>query len=288
VAPVSLSVIIVTHNSCAPVGDCLIALPAACADLTREVIVVDNNSRDETLKTVHAVDPNARVIEQTRNLGFGAACNIGAQSAGGEYLLFVNPDVVLDAGAVRRLVDAATGTENAGLVVPRLRHPDGRFQPSCRKLPTVGNMVFSRGSVIARIFSRPDASESTRYTHPDYAETTAVDAVAGTVALIGRSLFLSAGGFDTRFFMYMEDTDLCLHLSRRGLKHLFVPEAGATHRWGRGSATGKVKRIWHHHISVWNYFLKHYPNGFSVVVLPFLLFINGLVAMTMPDRRMDA
>ncbi|MBI5266996.1 MAG: glycosyltransferase family 2 protein [candidate division Zixibacteria bacterium] len=285
---VSVSVIIVTHNSSATIGDCLRALPAACPGLAFEIIVVDNDSRDDTATIVSAIDPKAHQLRQTRNLGFGAACNVGAQSAGGTYLLFLNPDAILDAGAVRSLVDVCANTANAGFVVPRLRYPDGRFQPSCRKLPTIGNMIFSRGSVIARLFFLADTSQSARYTLPDFAQTTEVEAVAGTVALIDRSTFLSAGGFDQRFFLYMEDTDLSLRLSRQGLKHLFVPVAGAVHRWGRGSAAGKVTRIWRHHFSVWQYFLKHYPNGFSVVLLPLLLFMNGFAAVIMPDRRTDA
>lgn len=225
------------------------------------------------------------MLVQENNLGFGRACNLAVQAASGEYLLLVNPDAVLDPTSVTRLKEAHRANDRIGFAVPRLRFPDGRFQPGCRKFPTTTNMIFSRGSSVARLVGI--GSEQSRYTLPDYPDITAVPAVAGTVALILRSDFDRVGGFDPRFFLYMEDTDLCLRLNHNGYKNLFVPTAGAVHRWGRGSAAGKLRRVWRHHLSVWKYFLKHYPNGFSVVVLPALLLVNGLVSAVLPDRRAE-
>jgi GT2 family glycosyltransferase len=74
--------------------------------------------------------------------------------------------------------------------------------------------------------------------------------------------------------MYMEDTDLSLRLHQAGYVNLFVPSAGAVHYWGEGGRQGRVRRLWRHHMSVWKYFLKHYPNGFSVILLPVLLAAN--------------
>jgi GT2 family glycosyltransferase len=131
-------------------------------------------------------------------------------------------------------------------------------------------MILSRGSAITKLFSDPD-TKTNSYTLGDSPTNMAVPAVAGTVALISRDLFRTLKGFDERFFLYMEDTDLCGRLVQSGYQNWFVPTAGAVHEWGKGSAAGKMVRLYRHHISVWKYFLKHFPNGFSVVVLPFLL-----------------
>ena len=82
--------------------------------------------------------------------------------------------------------------------------------------------------------------------------------------------------------MYMEDTDLCLRLRNSGLKNYFVPSAGAVHLWGKGSRAGRTRRRWYHHVSVWKYFVKHFPDGFSVIVLPVVLAVNFVVGSVLP------
>ncbi len=273
-----ITIIIVTFNSAATIGDCLSNIPEAASSQSYEIIVVDNASTDDTLKTVESNCRDAIVIRNTRNEGFGAACNRGVTEARGEYILLVNPDARLDPGSIPALVAKARLTPNCGLVVPRLRFPSGEFQPSCRQLPTIANMIFSRGSAFTRLF-QSDRSRGSRYTLPDLEVTTAVPAVAATVALIKRETYISHKGFDPRFFMYMEDTDLCARLGQSGFVHLFVPCAGAVHHWGKGSSAGSVVRLARHHLSVWKYFLKHFPNGFSVIVLPFLLVANMVIAL---------
>ena len=84
--------------------------------------------------------------------------------------------------------------------------------------------------------------------------------------------------------MYMEDTDICLRLRQSGYRNFFVPGAGGVHLWGRGSRGGKVKRLFYHHISVWKYFLKHFPNPVSFLILPVILTVNFVLAAIVPKR----
>lgn len=273
-----ISVIIVTFNSVDTISACLEALKASAAATAFQLIVVDNGSTDGTIESLRQTAPEALVIEHGKNIGFGAACNRGAEKASGSYLLFLNPDARLDPDCMVRLMTTLANASKAGFAVPRLRFPDGRFQASCRRLPTISNMIFSRGSVFTKLFARSERSQ-TSYTLGDSQQIIAVPAVAGTVALIRRDLFLSFKGFDERFFLYMEDTDLCCRLGQSGYAHLFVPEAGAVHEWGKGSKAGSVVRKYYHHVSVWKYFLKHYPNGFSVFLLPPLLLVHFLISV---------
>ena len=264
-----VSVIIVTCNSLPLLDGCLRALAEAVAAIDHELLVVDNNSTEDPSSVVRRYFPEAMVQVLDKNVGFAAACNRGAREAGGMFLLFLNPDVVLDGGAVGSLLAALKSCRKPGAIAGRMRYADGVFQPTCRRLPTISNIIFSRGSVLSRLFGR-----NTLYTLPDYEETTPVPAVAATVMLIRRSVFMRFKGFDERFFMYMEDTDLCKRLARLGYVNLFVPTAGAVHDWGRGSDAGRIRRSWLHHGSVWKYFLKHLPNGFSLIVLPLFLALN--------------
>jgi hypothetical protein len=247
-------------------------LKAATSGIDAELIVVDNGSKDNSVELAASYWPGAIIHRNGRNRGFSGAANLGAGMAGSEYLLFLNPDVIVDPGGVTALLTALESDDKSGLVSGRLRFPGGSFQATCRRIPTVSNILFSRGAATVGLFGRAD--EAHRYTLPDYEITTEVETVSGTMVMVRRALFEKFGGFDERFFMYMEDTELSCRLHQSGHHNLFVPSAGGVHLWGRGSAGGRIARLGHHHMSVWKYFLKHVPNGFSVILLPALLAAN--------------
>lgn len=280
-----VSVIIVTHNSLPALTQCLRSLPPAMGGLVWHLVVVDNASTDGSAEEACNRVPPATIIRNAKNRGFGAACNQGARVATGEWLLFLNPDVQLDVGSIPRLIEAAKPYERAGLATMRLRFPDASFQANCRNFPTIANILFSRGSLLGRLLWRRFKPAASVYTLPDYQEVTPVQAVSGTAVAIRRELFLQAGGFDERYFMFMEDTDLSNRLHLHGYSNLFVPQAGAVHGWGEGSRSGHLVRAWYHHQSVWKYFLKYQPTGFALLLLPGILFINFLLVAILPQRR---
>ncbi|RME31580.1 MAG: glycosyltransferase family 2 protein [Candidatus Zixiibacteriota bacterium] len=257
---------------------------AAVRNIPAELILVDNNSTDGTPSLIRSTFNTARIIPLGNNTGFAAAANRGAREARGDFLLFLNPDAELDSDAVEALLDVVSNEPRAGLVSGRLRYPDGRFQSSCRRLPTKGNLLFSRGGLLSRL---PSITNSDRYTLPDHKQVTIVPAAAATVAMIRRQTFAQLGGFDERFFLFMEDTDLCQRLNQAGFVNLFVPHAGAVHYWGRGSETGKWRRAVCHHTAMWRYFRKHHPGWYTTVILPVLLTGNCLIVGLLPDRRVE-
>jgi len=272
-----VSIVIVTCNSLPALNDCLVGLKASLNGNGHEIISVDNGSSDDSISVVREHFPSAKVLANGKNLGFAAACNEGARQATGEYLLFLNPDVTVDHDAIERLVDAIRRCPDAGVVTGRMRFPNGAFQATCRKMPRVGNMLFSRGSIFSRLIRNGSA-----YTLPDYETTTPVPAAAGTMMMVRKELFNSVGGFDRRFFMFMEDVDLCLRLGGLGHTNYFVPSAGGVHLWGHGSKAGKLRRNWYHHWAVWKYFRKHYPNVVTFFVLPFALALNFVLVTILP------
>jgi GT2 family glycosyltransferase len=121
------------------------------------------------------------------------------------------------------------------------------------------------------------------YTLPDYLETTRVPAVAATFVMVRRDRFEAVGGFDERYFVFLEDTDLSLRLERLGHPNLFVPAAGGTHAWGHGSSAGRRRRAYFHQVSMWKYFWKHHAGAFSLLVLPLLLAANLMVTVVLPE-----
>lgn len=273
----TVSVVIVTHNSMPPLEDCLRSIQAGTNGTTLEIIAVDNRSGDDSPEVVKRYFPEAKIIRNQRNVGFGQACNIAAERATGDYLLFLNPDLQIDKNSIENLLEVCRRGKKVGTAVGRMRFPDGSFQATCRRLPGYNNMLFSRGSIMSRLMHT-----NGQYTLPDFSDVTPVPAAAGTMMMIGRRVFQEVGGFDKRFFMFMEDVDLCLRLGLLGYNNYFVPTAGAVHLWGKGSRVGKFRRNLYHHVNVWRYFVKHYPNVLSYALLPFALAFNLLLVTILP------
>ncbi|MBU0984552.1 MAG: glycosyltransferase, partial [candidate division Zixibacteria bacterium] len=168
-----ISIIIVTHNSLTSLRGCLATLARAEAIDTCELILVDNASSDCTPDDLARLWSGARVVSLPENTGFASACNTGADLARGDYLLFLNPDVQVDSDALTKLVAAADATGDGGLISARLRNPDGTFHATSRNFPTLGNLLFSRGSILSQFLgSRID--KRGKYTLPDIREITEV------------------------------------------------------------------------------------------------------------------
>lgn len=283
----SVTAVIVTFNSADSINNCLVSLLPQLLPAGGEIILIDNKSTDSTVLSVKGRYPEVKIIVCPRNIGFAAACNLAALSAVGDYLLFVNPDLILDDNAVLMMIDCFERQSDCGIVTARLRYPDGRFQANCRQFPTISNIFLSRGSILQRFGLLKDNGV---YTLPDYSEITRVPATSATCLMIRRSLFNELKGFDSRFFLFMEDTDLCQQTHQAGKGTYFTPHAGAIHLCGRGSNIAAWKRDLHQHFSVWKYFLKYYPNGFSVLALPVLLAINFIIRTILkgPGRKPHA
>jgi len=279
-----LSIIIVTFNSLPSLRICLAHLKEAVKRINCELIVVDNNSTDNSPSVAKNLWLEARVIVNRKNMGFAAACNQGAKEAAGNYLLFLNPDVFVDSNCIDDLISFMPGKEKLGAVGGRMRFPDGTFQPTCRNLPSMVNLIFSRGSLFGRIFRSWNL-----YTLPDAAVPSEVPAVAGALLMIRKDVFERVGRFDWNYFMYMEDTDLCKRLNMLGFSNFFLPSAGAVHEWGGGSSTGFLKRNWYHHQSVYKYFRKHKRGWATFTILPLMLLLNflltGIVDAIMPKTK---
>ena len=222
-----ISAIVVNHNGEAHLGRCLESLAGSGA----EVLVVDNASSDGSLALVQERFPQAKVFSLNRNLGFAEANNIAAQEAQGEALLLLNNDAWLGPGAVERLTARMESESRVGLVAPSLRYPNGARQFSWS--PTRGVL----GEVLQKL---RNPFESRNWVHGTFARS--VSRLAGRVwytaacVLVRTDAWHTVGGFDTRFFMYFEDVDLCMRLEDAGWMLAEEPQAMVFHARGAGRA----------------------------------------------------
>ncbi len=230
-----VTAIVVTFNS----AHCIPALAQGLAALPH-IIVVDNGSTDSSLAAVRQHLPQARCLELGRNLGFGAANNRGWQAANTEFVLLVNPDCMPDTQSIVALVAQADTWPDAALVAPQLL--DRHARPK----------IDYRWATTAWISRGPGADASV-----------CVGFVCGACMLIRRDAMARIGGFDEDFFLYYEDDDLCLRLSRDAGALLLDPRIQVRH-FSRGSVggawpqAGEYLRGYHHIQSKFHFRLKHF------------------------------
>jgi GT2 family glycosyltransferase len=190
-------------------------------------IVVDNASADESRAV--ALEHGARLIANALNEGYGRGSNIGVRAAGTEFVLILNPDIVLEAGAAAALLAAARRFPDAGLLAPRIVEPDGRF-------------FFQPRSLLAPYLQNPAGKLSLPQGE------CCVPFLSGACLLVRRALFLRLGGFDDNIFLFYEDDDLCRRVADAGHALVHVHAAVARHARGRSSAPapGRIfKGRWH-------------------------------------------
>ena len=230
-----LSVCIVNWNGGGFLPACVESVYGGVEGLELEVIVVDNGSSDGSAEEIARLFPMATVIEQGRNDGFAAANNVAIGRSRGDYLLFLNPDTLVDRGSIGRMKDSLDRDGGAGVIGCRLYHPEtGRVESSARSdpdpLPLLWNLIYlDRLFPGSRLFGRYRMS----YLRED--ERREVDWVTGACMLARREAVEAVGGFDEGFFMYCEDIDICRRIRAEGWRVLYLPEASVGHYRGRSS-----------------------------------------------------
>ena len=195
-----------------------------------EILVVDNHSEDDSIGTIRnrlGQFPNVRIIETPANLGYGQGNGFGIQYAAGTYIFVTNPDNELEASGLERMVRLMESDSTIGIVAPRLVHEDGSVRPSARAFPSLLDVIAKRTRLSAMLTKRMD-----RYLRrdADMQHPTETDWTVGACLLMRRATFEKLGGFDKRFFLFFEDTDLCRRMWEMGLRVLYDPTVTARDR----------------------------------------------------------
>ena len=253
-----LSIIIVTHNSQEEIEKVVQSIFNSCAELDYEIIIIDNNSGDDTLAKVSNISKRVKIIANSRNVGFGRANNQGFKVANGEFILVLNPDIILtEQTRVNDLCEKLLTDREIGIIAPRLIYPDGSVQESVRGFPNLLVQVI-RVLKADRFFNDFRAFKNYMLLDKKLSTEIYVDWVIGAFMLIRRDLLFEIGLFDTRFFMYMEDADLCLSLKRKGYKICYSPMFSAVHSYKRESSKSFFSPLRYAHIkSSLKFYLKN-------------------------------
>lgn len=226
-----ITVAIVSYNTEALLASCLDRLTVALAGLDAQVVIVDNQSRDGSVKLLRARYSQYEIIENIRNVGFGRANNQVLAHARGRHLLLLNTDAYVEPDAVKRTLAYMDAHSKCGVLGTRLVGADGQVQPSCRFFPTPWN-VFLLHTGLHRFFPATQMVDSLDW---DPALIRQCDWVPGCFYLVRQEVIDTVGLFDPRFFLYYEEVDHCRAVKNAGWEVTYFPTVTVTHLGGESA-----------------------------------------------------
>jgi len=265
--PADVAVVVVNWNSGDLLTRCLRSVVEGAGEARIEIVVVDNASRDGSADRAVEAIPRAPVtlVRNAVNRGFGAAANQGIAASSAPFVFLLNPDAMVLAGTMGGFAKIAGEHPRAGAIGCLTRNPDGSIYPSARRVPSLPGAVAH--SFLDPFF--PNNRWTRAYTMADWDRRSErrVDWVSGSSVLLRRDALDRVGVFDERYFMYVEDVDLCTRLRAAGWEVWYSPELEVEHEVG--SVTRGSKRMTlEHSKSAYTYFRKFRGTGWRRVLLP--------------------
>jgi len=260
--PADLVIVILNYNTRDLLRDCLQSLRSQ-SGLTFAVCVVDNASTDGSAEMVTAEFPEVALIHSGQNAGFSAGNNLGLRHFGlperawARYAMLLNPDTVVPAGALHRLVDFADGQPDVGIVGPKLVLPDGSLDKACRRSFPTPEVSFYRLVGLSALF--PHSRRFGRYnlTYLDEDAQADVDAVVGACMMLRAEVIARIGLLDEQFFMYGEDLDWCLRARQAGYRVVYYPAVVVKHV-KRAASSRSARARYEFQRAMWLFYRKHY------------------------------
>lgn len=264
--PVDLAVVVVNTNSGDEVLRCVRSVFESAGDIRMQVVVVDNDSTDGSAHAVVGAFPEVGLIQNDSNRGFPAAANQGMRATDSEFILLINPDAEIRVGTMEGFLKVARDHPRAGAIGALTRSPDGSIYPSARRIPTLTQGLFH--TLLAPFRPNNRWSRTYRMAEWDRRSERQVDWVSGSSMLLRRAALDEVGIFDERFFMYVEDMDLCTRLRQAGWEVWFSPELEIEHIGGTATV-GRRRMTLEHSRSIYRYFVKHRSSGWKAALRPF-------------------
>ena len=255
-----ISFVIVNWNTRDLLLQCLTSIYQTVVHMNFEVWLVDNASTDGSVAAARGAYPKIHIIENTRNLGFAAANNLGFSRMGGRYAVLINTDARLKAGAVKSLFDFMEEVPDASMACGQLLNEDGSKQNSIAPFPTLFSLI-SNETLLRLLFPKKYPSKRKHYTAP-----LPVDSCIGACIMVRKSAMDRVGFLDERYFFFMEETDWAYRMKLAGWKVYFVPRAEIFHAQGKSVGSGASARILFYR-SRYQFFEKWHKKTLSMVRL---------------------
>ncbi|MBF4486459.1 MULTISPECIES: glycosyltransferase family 2 protein [unclassified Flavobacterium] len=281
-----LSVIILNYNVRYFLEQCVLSVQSTISTLDAEIIVVDNNSSDESCLMMKTKFPDIKLIQNTTNFGFPKGNNIGVEQASGKYICILNPDTVVAEDTFVKILAFAERQINPGIIGCQLIDGTGNFLPeSKRGIPTPW-VAFTKISGLYKVFPKWKLFNQYYAQHLDKDQTGKVDILVGAFMFLERDLYIELEGFDEKCFMYADDIDLSYRALQKQKSNFYFHETTVLHY--KGESTVKDEKYMKRFQEAMNFFYqKHFKKSwffefFIQIGIWFFSFIKMFQGKTKP------
>lgn len=230
-----LSVIILNYNVRYFLEQCVLSVQKALSTIDGEIIVVDNNSSDDSCAMMKQRFPNIKLIENSYNLGFPKGNNIGVAEAKGEYICILNPDTVVAEDSFEKILAFAQSKSDLGIVGCKLIDGTGNFLPECKRGVPTPWVAFTKIFGLYKFFPKSSLFNKYYAQHLTENQMGKVDILVGAFMVMKRNLYLEVGGFDENCFMYSDDIDLSYMVLKTGKSNYYFHETSVIHYKGEST-----------------------------------------------------
>ena len=251
--------------------DCLNSIYETVKDIDVEIYVVDNNSTDGSQVAVKNGFADVKLIENETNTGFGYANNQALRIMQGRFAVLLNSDAVLKENSIKRLLAFMTTTPSAGIAGVQLLNDDGSRQNSIDNFPSSETEIFNK-SILRLFFPGKYPSKNMSYKDP-----IEVDSVIGACMMVRKEAMEEVGVFDEDYFIFLEETDWCFRMNKKGWKVYHVPDAEVFHLSGHSKKRTPWRSQIEYYISLYKFFKKNRTQASYLtlrVLKPCKIFIN--------------
>ena len=275
----TLSIIIVNYNVRRFLENALTSIYRALEGIDGEIFVVDNASTDGSAEMIRAKFPRVRLIENGENAGFARGNNIALRQAGGEFILLINPDSVVQEDTIRVMLRFFREVPDAGIAGCKILNPDGSFQLPCRRSFPTPWVAFTKIFGLSALFPKSRLFGRYNLTYLDENETYRVDALGGAFMMVRREAYEKVGGLDESFFMYGEDIDWCYRIGKAGFGVYYVHATKIIHFKGESTKRSDIDEIKLFYRAMQLFVRKHFNRSRPVLLFLSLgIFIRGTAA----------
>lgn len=249
-----LSISVVTYNSEKEILNLLKSIYKFSSNISFKVFVIDNDSKDGTVKLIENNYPEVEIVKSKKNIGFGRAHNLILERIESEFHLIINPDVIITSQVIKNLVSYLKKHKEAVIATPKILNPDGSVQSLPKKDPKFIYMLAGKLEKYSNFFSKIRKKYTMSKEELTAKKPFCIDFCTGCFMMIRTKIFKKLKGFDDGFFMYLEDADLSRRARKYG-KIVFLPNETIVHFWRRESAR-KLKFFFTHLKSMIKYLIK--------------------------------
>ncbi|WP_151733834.1 glycosyltransferase family 2 protein ['Paenibacillus yunnanensis' Narsing Rao et al. 2020] len=267
---VDVSILILNYNTCRLTLDCIRSVYDSETGYSYEIILIDNNSHDNSVEMIRQEFPDVRLIANTENVGFAKGNNQGMEVSAGRYVLLLNSDTVVRKDTLETMVALMDRRPELGAAGCKVILPDGSLDKACKRGFPTPSASFYYAFGFSKLFPDKPRFNGYQLGYLDPDEEYPVDALVGAFMLVRRETMEQVGGLDEEFFMYGEDLDWCFRIKEAGWGIYYYPRTSIIHLKGGSARRRPFKIVYEFHRAMILFHRKHYAGRYNSM-------INGVV-----------